>query len=140
MNRLPLLLAAMALAGLGISTYLTIAHWGNTSIACAGVGECDFVNTSAYATLGGIPVSGLGALVYIALVGLALIWNLRRDDERLPVLYWGVALAGFGYAAYLTFVEVSVLKAFCVWCLTSAGILTASVLLSTVALLRSPQS
>ena len=136
MTRLPLLLAAMALAGLGISGYLTIAHWGKTPIVCAAVGDCEFVNASAYATLGGLPVSGLGALAYVGLTAAAVAWWVRRDDERLPILYWGVALAGFGYAAYLTYIELFVLKAVCVWCMTSAALLTVSLILSTMALLR----
>jgi uncharacterized membrane protein len=136
MTRLPLLLAALAFAGFCISGYLTVAHWGDTAIACGGVGDCEYVNSSAYATVGGLPVSGLGALVYGGMALAAVAWYARPADERLPILFWGAALAGFGYAAYLTYIELAVIEAVCVWCMTSAAILTASVLLSTAALLR----
>ena len=136
--RLPLLLASLALFGLGVSSYLTYSHWGGTPISCAGVGDCEYVNSSAYATLGGIPVSGLGGLLYAGLLVTAFTWWRFPTDERLPVAYWGLALAGFGYAGYLTYVELYVLDAICVWCVTSATILTTCLALSTAALLRPP--
>ena len=135
---LPLLLAALAGWGLAVRAYLTITHWGGTPLACAGVGDCEYVNSSPYATLAGVPVSGLGGLLYAGLVLSALAWWWRPVDPRLPVVYWGIALAGFGYAGYLTYVELYVLDAVCVWCMTSAAILTLSLALSTAALLRAP--
>jgi uncharacterized membrane protein len=135
---LPLLLAGLALAGLSISTYLTITHWGGTPIACAGVGDCEYVNSSPYATLAGLPVSGLGATLYAGLLASAFVWWLRPGDVRPQVAYWGTALAGFGYAGYLTYVELYVLDAVCVWCMTSAALLTLSLALSTLALLQAP--
>jgi uncharacterized membrane protein len=135
-SRLPAVLATLALAGLGVSTYLTVTHWGGTPISCAGVGDCNYVNSSPYSTLAGVPVSALGALLYAGLLFAAIAWWRWPDDERLPIVYWGLALAGFGYAAYLTYVELYVLDAVCVWCMTSATILTVSLTLSTVALLR----
>jgi uncharacterized membrane protein len=141
MNRaVPLSLAALAVAGLAVSLYLTMAHWGGTPLACAGVGDCDYVNSSPYATLAGLPVSGLGAAMYLGLLATAALWLLRPYDARVPVVYWGLALAGFGYAAYLTYVEVYVLDALCVWCMTSATLLTAGLALSTIGVLRSPDS
>lgn len=133
---LPAFLAALALAGVAISGYLTVTHWGGTPIACAGVGNCEYVNNSPYATLGSIPVSALGGLLYGALAVSAAAWWWRPYDVRLPVLYWGFALAGFGYAGYLTYVELYVLDAICVWCVTSASLLTVSLVLATLALLR----
>jgi len=135
---LPLLLAALAAGGLAVSSYLTITHWGGTPLVCAGVGDCEYVNSSPYATLAGMPVSGLGGLLYAGLVVGAIAWSWRPADLRLPVGYWGMALAGFGYACYLTYVELYVLDAICVWCMTSAAILTLSLALSTAALLRAP--
>ena len=137
---LPLLLAALAVAGLAISAYLTITHWGGTPIACAGVGDCEYVNSSLYATLAGLPVSGLGALLYAGLVVSALAWWWRPADPRWLVVDWGMSLAGFGYGAYLTYVELYVLDAICIWCMSSASILTLSLALSTMAVLSAPEA
>jgi uncharacterized membrane protein len=136
---LTLTLAVLAAGGLAVSAYLTVTHWGGTPLACAGVGDCEYVNSSPYATLAGLPVSGLGAVLYIGLVAGALACWWRPADPRLPVVFWGIALAGFGYAGYLTYVELYVLDAVCVWCITSASILTLSLAVSTIALLLSPE-
>jgi uncharacterized membrane protein len=119
----------------GVSSYLTLTHWQGTPISCAGVGDCNYVNSSSYASLGGVPVSGFGAALYAGLLVTALLWWWRPEDVRPSVAYWGLALAGFGYAGYLTYVELYVLDAICVWCVVSATILTLSLALSTWALL-----
>lgn len=57
---------------------------------------------------------------------LALIagsW-LRRSPEML-LAAWGVALASFGFSMYLTYIELAVLDAICVYCVGSASIMTA---------------
>jgi uncharacterized membrane protein len=134
--RTPLALAVLALGGAGISAYLTATHYGHKTIACAGLGQCDYVNSSEYARIAGLPVSVLGLLLYGVLLVAALAWLLRPRSETAPVLYWGVALSGAGYAAYLTYVELGVLHAICVWCVASAMVLATSLAVSTAALLR----
>ena len=79
---IPFVLALLGLAGFGIGSYLTIAHWGHQPIACGGVGDCGYVNSSEYATVGGVPVSGLGALLYLAMTGTAIAWA-RYTGSRL---------------------------------------------------------
>jgi uncharacterized membrane protein len=135
-GRLAPLLAALSLAGLGISIYLTASHWGGQPIACAGVGSCDYVNSSDYAKIGDVPVSLLGAGLYGSLFAVAVRWYLAPDDELAPFVFWGLAVAGVVYAAYLTYVEVAVLHAICVWCVASAVILLAMLATSTVTLLQ----
>jgi uncharacterized membrane protein len=129
-------LAGLATAGLGISSYLALTHYARRSIVCAGLGECDYVNSSDYASVAGIPVSVLGLLMYAGLLAVALLWVVRYRSETLPVAYWGMALAGAGYAGYLTYVELGILHAICVWCVASAIVLATSLTVSTVALLR----
>jgi len=138
MRRVPVLLVALGVAGFAIGSYLTAAHWGDQPIACGGVGDCGYVNSSEYASVGGLPVSGLGALLYLVMAVTALAWSLRGDVDWLPVAYWGLALAGAGYAAYLTYVELWVLHAICVWCVTSAVLLALSLLLASLAVFREP--
>lgn len=137
---LPLFLAFLGIVGLGISTYLTAAHFGDKPIACGGVGECDYVNASPYASIGGVPVSLLGAGLYLALIVSALLWSHAPFDERRMVAYWGLSLSGAGYAAYLTYVELWVIDAICLWCVASAVVLLLSLSLATAALLLLPSS
>ena len=127
------LLLALAAAGLGISGYLTYTHWADKVVACGGFGSCEVVQNSDYATLGPVPIALLGALMYAGLGGLALLTLWRRAAEvDWPILaLWAGALAGTAYSAYLTYVELFVLEAICVWCVASAVIVTASWLVST---------
>ncbi len=132
----PYLLLALASAGLLISLYLVTTHYGDQPIACGGVGDCEAVNSSEYASVGGIPVSLLGVGLYSSLVLAATLWIRDPSDDRRVIAFWGLSLSGAGYAAYLTYVELSILHAICVWCVTSAAILITSLGLSSAAILR----
>lgn len=130
----------LGLAGLAISGYLVATHYGKQPIACAGVGDCEYVNSSKYASIGGVPVSLLGIGMYASLTAAALYWSRSAFSDKRMVAYWALALSGAGYAAYLTYVELDILHAICVWCVTSACVLTVSLALSTAALLWLPQA
>ena len=136
--RIPFMLVLLGVAGLGIGSYLTVAHWGDQPIACGGVGDCGYVNSSEYASVGGVPVSGLGVTLYGAMTVAAIAWLRYRQVDWIPIAYWGLALAGAGYAAYLTYVELWVLNAICVWCVTSAVLLALSLALGSIALFVEP--
>lgn len=128
------LLAALALAGIGISSYLTFTHFADQPVACAGLGECNTVQTSDYAEVLGIPVAALGLAFCAALLGLVL-WRLTDLDlaaEWAPLAVFSMTLGGVAYAAYLTYIELFVLEAICIWCVSLAFVITASLLISAV--------
>jgi uncharacterized membrane protein len=132
----PFVFVLLAIAGLGISGYLTMTHYADKPIECGGLGgQCDYVNSSDYASVAGIPVAVLGLMAYSGLLAVALIWAARPYSDVWPVAYWGMALAGDGYAGYLTYVELEVLHAICAWCVASAIVLALSLVLSTAYLL-----
>lgn len=137
-RHLPRLLLALGLAGLAVSGYLVATHYGDQPIECGGVGDCNYVNSSEYASIGGIPVSLLGVAMYVGLIAAAAFWSLKPADDKRVIAYWGLALAGAGYAAYLTYVELAILHAICVYCVVSACILTVSLVLSTWAVFATP--
>jgi uncharacterized membrane protein len=131
------LLGVLSLAGIGAAGYLTYVHWFDKPIACAGFGSCAAVAESDYAWVGGIPVAFLGLLGYVALMLVAAFW-LRagnRFDIWPLIAIWGMSVAGVAYSAYLTYVELFVIDAVCVWCVTSAGIMAAIFLVATGGLL-----
>jgi uncharacterized membrane protein len=74
-------------------------------------------------------------MAYSGLLAVALVWAARPYSEVWPVAYWGMALAGAGYAGYLTYVELEILHAICAWCVASAIVLTLSLVLATAYLL-----
>ncbi|MDE3096959.1 MAG: vitamin K epoxide reductase family protein [Chloroflexota bacterium] len=118
------LAAALALAGAGIATYLTVVHYAHQPIACSAIGNCELVNSSEYAKVGAIPVALLGAAAYVSMLALVAGAWLRRD-AMLLLAAWGIALGSFAFSLYLTYIELRVLYAICVYCVASASVVTA---------------
>jgi uncharacterized membrane protein len=114
---------ALALAGLGVATYLTVVHYAHQPIACTGLGDCEYVNSSEYADVAGVPVALLGAGAYAIIAALIAALSLR-NDVRLLVAAWAVALASFLFSMYLTYIELWVLDAVCVYCVASASLVS----------------
>ena len=105
----------VALAGLGIATYLTIVHYAGGTPVCAVAHGCATVQQSVYATLAGVPVAVLGLGGY-----LAVLAALARDGEGWRTAAAFLSLAGLGFSGWLTYVEVAILHAICIWCVGSA--------------------
>ena len=116
--------ALLAVVGIGIAAYLTIVHFADQPIVCSGIGDCEKVNSSRYAKLAGVPVAVLGLISYVTMLAL-IVAGLIRRDAMLIAGAWGVALASFGFSMYLTYIELGVLDAICVWCVASASVVTA---------------
>lgn len=129
----PALTAALAVGGIGIAAYLSYVHYAHQSIACAGLGSCETVNSSKYAELMGVPVALLGGLLYLALLAVALRWLLAGPYLVAPAA-WGLALGGVLFSAYLTYLELWVIDAICIWCVASALVLTAMLVVTSTAL------
>ena len=118
-----LLLAVLALA---VAGYLTYVHYAELEPICAGGGGgCERVQNSSYAELAGVPVAVLGLVGY-ALI-LASLW-VPGDAGRVAGAVF--ALAGFGFSAYLTWLELFEIDALCQWCVVSAVLMTALALIS----------
>ena len=133
-SRLLLPLAALlAVAGCGIAGYLTVVHFADQPIACSSISDCELVNSSRYAKLAGVPVALLGGGAYVTLLVLVAVAWLRRDATAL-LAAWGVALASFVFSMYLTYIELRVLHAICVYCVGSASVVTALLLVLSACL------
>jgi uncharacterized membrane protein len=109
----------LALAGLGVSIYLTIEHFTAPGTAACPLGEgntCAQVTTSAQSRFIGIPVAVLGIVFFGTLLALCLpqVWALR--DAR--VYRARIAAAGLGlvFVLYLIFAEIFLIEAICLWC------------------------
>jgi uncharacterized membrane protein len=126
------LMRLLALAGLGVSAYLTWTHLAHQSVACGQSQDCDIVQQSVYSEIAGIPVALLGLLAYAALFVLTLLRGRVPEDldDYIPLAIFGISLIGVLYSAYLTYLELFVIYAICRWCVSSAIIITAIFLLS----------
>lgn len=116
---------ALAAIGLIDSAYLTWLKLADATAACAGIGDCQSVNNSRFASVGGVPIALLGALSYGAILAL-LFADQARPEWRMAsrVAMFGLTLTGTLYSAYLSYVEVAVLRAVCPFCVVSAVVMT----------------
>ena len=131
---LPLLL--LALAGAAISTYLSLVRATGGEAVCDPSRGCDVVAASPYAVLLGIPVAYLGLVFSVVLVAVTATWWLRADRRALQGA-WVLLLLGTFFVAYLTFLELFVIKAVCIWCATFALTIVAGLVTAAVAMRRS---
>jgi uncharacterized membrane protein len=112
--------AVLAVCGIAVATYIAVVEAGGGAPAClAGGHGCETVANSSYSHLAGINVAVLGIVGYVALLVCAV---LPGDPGRVGGLL--VALVGFGFSAYLTYLELFVIDAICQWCVASAGVMT----------------
>jgi uncharacterized membrane protein len=114
--------AVLAVIGIGVATYIVIADSGGGAPKClAGGSGCQTVADSHYSHLAGINIAVFGIFGYVALLASALV---PGDAGRFGGLL--TALVGFGYSAYLTYLELFVIDAICQWCVGSAVVMTLS--------------
>jgi uncharacterized membrane protein len=127
------LVPVLCLIGLGVAGYLAYVETAQVEAVCGPVGDCNSVQQSPYARLFGVlPIGILGMLGY----GMILLsWAVGRSASRRLAAFTRLALLGlttFGvlFSIYLTFLEPFVIGATCAWCLISAVLMTALLLLS----------
>jgi uncharacterized membrane protein len=135
-RHLLLLTASLAVIGVAIAGYLTWVHYADIEPICAGGGGgCEKVQTSSYAELAGVPVALIGLIGYLAILGSLLVpGEAGRMGGAL------LALAGFGFSAYLTYLELFEIDATCQWCVASAVVMTALAVATTTRLLTGEAS
>lgn len=137
------LIQLLAVPGLLISFFLYLYHEDMLVAACipGGWDDCGAVSGpgAPYASVGPIPVAAIGFAGYAVIFLLTWLrdWS-ATIDEYLPELLVGVTGIAFLFTAYLTALEIFVIHAVCRYCLVSAAIITAMLLLSVSYLRSSP--
>jgi len=86
--------------------------------------DCGIVNHSSFAEIAHVPVAAIGIAGYL---GLAVLAFTRRH-----ILLAVAAVAGFGFALYLSNIEKNVLEVWCLYCVISQGIIALIMLLSFI--------
>jgi len=122
------LVPVLAAAGVVVAVYLTYLETSGSEAICGPIGNCGAVQDSKFALLFGLIHVGLvGLISYAVVVGAWLASRLMKA----PWADWarvGLALGaagGVAFSVYLTFLEPFVIGATCMWCLSSAIIVTA---------------
>jgi len=121
-----MIVAALALAGIFVSLYLTLYKLGVIGELSCSIGSCETVNTSKWSRFLGLPVAAWGLLFYLDVFAVALLSTLPRfEDERaFSIVLVAESLVGVLFSAWLTYLELGVIHAICIWCVTSAVIVT----------------
>lgn len=118
------ILALLAVVGICIALYLTLYKFGVIGVLSCSVGSCEMVNTSKWSMLFGLPIAAWGLGAYVVLLVLAIIGGTESREESVPIAQLLVAVAGFSvlFSAWLTYLELFVIHAICIWCLSSAAL------------------
>jgi uncharacterized membrane protein len=109
----------LCLGGLGVSVYLTIAHYSASVIlACpdSGTVNCEKVTTSPQSVIFGIPVAVLGVAFFATLLALNVPRAWSRPHLLLRLTRMALVISGIGFAIYLIYTELFTVHAICLWC------------------------
>jgi uncharacterized membrane protein len=119
-----MIVAALALAGIFISLYLTLYKVGVIGELSCTLGSCETVNTSRWSVFLGLPVAAWGLLFYLDVFGVALMGTMPRweNEPVISIILVAEAAIGVLFSAWLTYLELAVIEAICIWCVTSAVI------------------
>ncbi len=133
-------IALISLVGVFVSAYLYLYKIGKIGTMACGTGGCETVQLSEYAVFLGIDVpliglAGYAGLFIVALLGLQPRWQSRAVIRTLLVVMAGLGVA---FSAYLTYLELFVIHAICRWCVGSAVLIVAVLILALLD--RTPRS
>ena len=111
----------LAVAGLGVSIYLTYAHFTQSALlGCAesSLVNCTKVTTSPQSYVFGIPVAVLGLAFYLAAVALMSPWAWRAPRYRREISLIRIAslVVGMGFVLYLIYAELFIIGSICLYC------------------------
>lgn len=127
------LFPVLSLAGMGVAIYLSFIETTKAQAICGPVGDCNAVQNSPYSVLFGIlPVGVVGLAGYLVILFL-WSWKRFRNDslaEYIPVALLGLTFFGTAFSIYLTYLEIFVINAVCIWCITSAWLMAILMLAS----------
>ena len=125
-----LLIAILSIAGIVLSAISLQRHYAKSATNFCDFSQkfsCDIVNRSEYSEIQGIPIAGIGMVGYAVLFALSTYWRSRQET---PARLLVTALAGLGFALYLTYIEAYVLTTWCILCVGSLVMISVISLLS----------
>ena len=109
----------LALAGLGVSIYLTIAHFTESALAgCSesGLVNCTKVTTSPQSYVFGILVAVLGLAFFVFAVVIMSPWAWRASRRELHLARIASLVVGIGFVLYLVYAELFTIGSICLYC------------------------
>jgi len=122
-------IVVLAAAGAGVSAYIWFKQVTTGPVLCIGRG-CATVIRSQFGRLLAIP-NGAWGIAYFGGIGVAAALATLHPAWAPALGFLGLAAStiALGLHAYLTYLQLFVLRALCSWCLASAALTLAILLL-----------
>jgi uncharacterized membrane protein len=131
MKKLYVVAALLSLVGIADALYLTIEHVTGQSVRCTIISGCSAVLSSPYAVVAGIPLAALGAAAYFTVFSLAILTLFGYP--RVATLLRAIVITMFAISVWLMYLQAFVIREFCQYCLLSALITTALLVVTVIA-------
>jgi uncharacterized membrane protein len=132
-------MTALAVIGLVVATYLAITKLTGGMPVCGPLQGCETVASSEYSEVFGVPVAVFGVAFSIVLVGLSVAW-WRLGDRRALLGAYGLGLLGSLVVAGLTYLELFVIHAVCVYCVGYAVTVVIGFVVAALAMRTVPEA
>jgi uncharacterized membrane protein len=118
----PRFMLGLAVIGIADAFYVAQASYTGRLLWCPIIDGCNSVAQSPYARIAGVPLSYLGLIFYLNMVGVAAL--LAYDPYSRGLRLGAMVYAGLGvsYSTLGMYLQLSVIQAVCIYCLISAVI------------------
>lgn len=130
-----IIILILSIVGISDTTYLTIKRYSQDSINCSIFEGCDFITTSSYSAIFGVPVAILGIIFYVSVFVLT-VWYLKSKNKKALVSILGLSGVGFLMSIWFVYTQAFILNAFCFYCLISAGLSTTIFILTLIIMIK----
>ena len=137
--RAPYFMLALALLGLAVAYYDAYSLYNGQQLWCPPpINGCNEVANSPYARIYNLPVGYFGVVYYLYMFCLAMLlaYDPFSRGLRLGALIYSAI--GVGFSIYFSYLQVTLIHAFCVYCLASA-VITVLLLIAAISRFRFKQ-
>lgn len=125
--------------GLFVAVYIGVHHLSGVSPPCGEAqGGCDEIAKPKNSMFLGIPIALFGAAAYFLLALMSFARGVIGPERspRLGMAMWLLTAVGTAVSIGLIIWGVRILHATCVWCVVSAGAMTAAFLVQTYGMMQ----
>jgi len=122
---------ALSLTGLCIAGYLAYSYVRGQAPVCEITSGCETVANSDYARPWGIPLPLFGVVGYLLLFVTACARGQRARTAGMVL-----TVIAIGASAVLTYLELEVIHAVCIWCVASATCASLHVIVNSARYVR----
>jgi uncharacterized membrane protein len=132
------ILGVLDVIGLVVASYLAVVELSGGVPSCGIISGCEEVAKSQYNNFLGIPVAVFGVFLSLVLLSLALAW-WKTDIYGLLLGHYALSLVGVFFDGWFLYLQVFVIQAVCIWCVTYEVSLLLRFLVALLVYVRQPK-